>query len=88
VCDATLLEIHWAQLPAFEYRMDIEVRPGLEILANGLDALDGPVLSDQERKCPQGVHSQELGSKTGIGFGIGSELVVNKSHQSWPTGSF
>jgi hypothetical protein len=51
-----------------------EVRPSLEILANGLDALDWSVLSDQERKCPQGVHSQELGSKTGIGFGIGNVL--------------
>ncbi len=78
MCDAALLEIHWAQLPAFEYRMVSEVRSGLKILANGLDALDGPVLSDQERKCPQRVHSQELRSKTGIGFGIGSELVVNK----------
>jgi hypothetical protein len=55
-----------------------EVRSGLEILANGLDALDGSVFRDQERKGPQGVHSQELRSKTGIGFGIGSELVVNK----------
>jgi hypothetical protein len=43
--------------------MITEVRSGLEILANGLDALDGSVLSDQERKCPQGVHSQELGSE-------------------------